>query len=1016
MKLVRLLLVGTAALAVLLGIAVVAAFNPRVQTWAARRALASRPALGATLGTVAAGLGRVEIRNLRVESRGAVLTLPAVEVELPLLAAGLKNRITITRLVAKGWTLDLTKVVQVGQIFDRDHRPGSPAVAEFSLLTSARAGAPEPAAAAAQLFQGLFAQLGLPVDLALDGVDLAGEIILPTARGHARFALTGGGLSENHEGRFELALTASLTSTTVSTLETNAVFTATMDTPRSFTRFGVTVDSTASGPQFPRGVKLSAATTATRTAAGETYAITLATAGKQLVDVHADFPLAARKLAGTWKIDARDSDLAPFVLGRVPPPFVAAGEGQFDFDASFAEVHAQGKLSAASDNLAAVRPELAALGALRLTADFDLAQIAGQIRVEHFVMEISGARPVVTVNSLQTVTYNYATRGLTAADPARDLFAVTLLGVPLAWPQPFMKDIVISGGDLKGGFVATATDGGFSLRPKAPLMAAGVSVAQAGKPLLREVDLSLNASVDYTPQGWQVVAAPLVFRSGEAAWLTLEARAGQLAGPNQPIKVAGKISAALPALLSQPVASGAVQLTRGDAAVEFAANLGVTQEIQTKLAFTNLETDPTLTPEKLPAISADLRADRAANGQITLNAPLLVDRDGRKSDLVFAGTLTPDAKGLTIAARISSTKLVIEDVKILAAPLASTSASVPSSASTSSTTAPVRDAAPAWAGVSGQIALALKEVVYSGTFQATEVTGTLRIDAGTVKFDGMRAGLGNGSDAKFSGAVTFDANAVAPYALNADLAVTDFDPAPLFKALNPGQPATVEGKFNVTSKLSGAAARLDEFSTTTRGDFQLSSKGGVFRGLPVSVSEKNEAVGRLAASVAMVGSALDALKGRKDDSEITSTAKAVSEVSRMFAAIPYDQLNVMLSRDATLNTVLKDFTLISPEMRLTGGGQTTHHAGTPLLQEALAMEFKLRARGHTGDLLKYLNKLEAQTDALGYAACTLPLKVKGTLGSPDTSELSNAIASLALEKGGVKDKASDLLNKLFGGK
>jgi hypothetical protein len=466
----------------------------------------------------------------------------------------------------------------------------------------------------------------------------------------------------------------------------------------------------------------------------------------------------------------------------------------------------------------------------------------------------------------------------------------------------------------------------------------------------------------------------------------------------------------LPALLAQPAAGGTMQLTRGDLAGDFAANLGPTQEIQAKLSLTNLEADPKITKEKLPAISADVRADIAAGGQITINAPLLIERDDRKSDLLFVGTLTPDAKGLTVVARVSSNRITVDDVKILAAPLAAPA----TTATTPGPAASIKDTAPPWAGLNGQIALALKEVVYSGLFQATDVGGTVRIEAGALKFEGGRAGFGNGSDAKISGALTFDAKAAAPYALNADLAVTEFDPAPIFKAMNPGQPATVEGKFNVTSKLSGAAARLDEFATTTRGDFLLSSKGGVFRGLPVSVSEKNETIGKLAKGVELVGSAFDVFKGRKDDSEVTSTAKAVSEVSRMLAAISYDQLNVALTRDAGLNTVLKDFTLISPEMRLTGGGQATHKEGTPLLDEALAMEFKLRARGHTGDLLKYLGKLEAQTDELGYAACTLPLKVAGTLGKPDTSELSNALTGIAIEKTGVKDKAGELLNKLFG--
>ena len=137
----------------------------------------------------------------------------------------------------------------------------------------------------------------------------------------------------------------------------------------------------------------------------------------------------------------------------------------------------------------------------------------------------------------------------------------------------------------------------------------------------------------------------------------------------------------------------------------------------------------------------------------------------------------------------------------------------------------------------------------------------------------------------------------------------------------------------------------------------------------------------------------------------------MAEVSKLLKAIQYDQLNVVLARDPALNTVLKDFTLIAPEMRLTGGGQATHKPGAPLLDEALAAEFKLRARGHTGDLLKYLGALDATADELGYAACTLPLKVGGTIGRPDTSELNNKLTTLAIEKSG----ALDLLNKLIPG-
>lgn len=1010
-KPVRLLLIGAAALVVLLVAAVVVASNHRFQTWAARRALASRPALHATLGSVSAGLDHVELKGLRVEANGAVLTLPALAADLSLISAGASHKILITRLVAKGWTLDLSKAVKVGQVFDLPSaRPVVLAPRGFSLLSSAYAAEPTAVATAAatQLFQGIFSQLQLPVDLALDGVDLAGDVILPSGGGTAKLTLTGGGLAAAREGRFALSLDATMTG--LNSLAVRATLIAAMDTPRTFTRVAAKVDVSASGLQFPQGVKLAADLAASRAAAREDYSLTLATEHKQLIAVQAAFPEHAVKLDGTWKLDVRTADLAPFTLGRTLPTFEAAGEGRFDTDAAFAAVHAVGKLDATVDRLAVIKPELASVGTVRLTAEFDLAQRGDTTHVERLNAALSGAQPVATVQSLQAFDFNAKTRELKAAEPARELLSLKLQGVPLAWAQPFLKTVIVTGGDLRGEFTATARDGGFALRGKAPLTAANVSLAQPGRPLLRALDLSVNVTADYTPQGWQAELAPLTASSAGIMLLTLEAKAGQLAGKDQPVKSAGKFSANLPAVLAQPLANGAVLLTKGDAAGEFAASLDAKQAIQAKLTLTNLVADPKLTAEKLPTLSADLRADIAANGQIVFSVPLLIERDGRKSDLAIGGTITPAAAGFGLDARVTSALLVVDDAQILAAPLAPAPAAAPATATVASKPAALETVAP-WSGVTGQVALALKKVVYSDTFQASDVTGTVRLDAGGLKLADFRAGLGTGSEAKLTGGVTFEAKAATPYALTADLAVNDFDPAPLFLALNPGQPATVEGKFTVVSTLSGRAVTLADLASAAHGDFRLSSKSGIFRGLPVSASSKVEGTGKLAGGIAFLGNLAGAVTGRKEYTDIANKAQAVADVAKFWQAIPYDQLSVVFTRDTALNTVLKDFSLISPEVRLAGNGRATHAAGAPLLDEALAMEFKLRARGHHGELLKYLGALDAQPDELGYAGCTLPLRVSGTIGKPDTSELNRALAALALEKTG----ASDLFNKLLGG-
>lgn len=1018
MKLSRFLLLASAALAVLVVVAVVLAFNSGFQTWVIRRVLAAHPELHTTVGSVAAGLGRVELRNVHVEAQGAVLTLPALRADLPMFSAGARRQVHISALVAKGWTLDLSKAHAVAAA---PVAVGTGLAAhEFSLLSSARAAEPA-AAAAAQVFRGVFAELKLPVDLTVDGLDLAGDVVLPVLpdkpSGRMRVTIAGGGLAAGSEGKFAVAVDAESAATAgpVTALSVRATLAATMDTPRTFTRLGAKADASATGPKFPRGVKLAADLAAVRADAGENYALTLAAENKQLFAAQAAFAPGDGKLTGTWKVDVRDTDLSPFTLGRPLPTFEANGEGAFDTDAGLAEIHGIGKINAAADNLVAVNPALAAMGAIRVVAEFDMAKRGDTTRVERLNVAIMGAQPVATVQSLQTFAVTVKDGRMTelkVADPARDLLGVVLQGVPLAWAQPFLKDVVMTGGDLQGALSASAQAGGFALRANAPVTVAGLSVRQASKPLVRAVDLALSGSAEYTPQGWQAEISSLTAKSGGATLLVVEAKAGRLAGGDEPLKVVGKFSAGLAALLAQPLANGALALTSGDAAGSFVATLDATQQIQAKFTLTNLAADPKLATDKLPDISADLRADIAANGQITLDVPVVIERSGRKSDIAFAGTLIPGKGALAVDARLTSGLLVLDDAKVLAAPFASV-AGTPATA-TATGSAPAK-AGPPWAGVSGQVTLALKKVVYSDSFQATNVAGTLRLDAGAAKLEKLTAGLGDGSDAQVSGGVTFDAKARNPYALAADLAVKDFDPAPLFRALNSGQPATVEGKFVVTSKLAGEALSIGDLVANTHGDFQLTSKGGVFRGLPVSVATKNDSVGKLAAGVAFVGSALDVFKGRKDDSEITSTAKAVTEVSKLLTAISYDQLSLVVTRDVSLNAALKDFTLISPEMRITGRGQTTHRAGRPLLEDAVAMEFKLRARGHTADLLKFLGKLETQPDELGYSGCTLPLKVGGTLGKPDTSELNNALAILAIEKSGVLDKAGDLLNRLIPG-
>ena len=1018
MKPARILLIFIGVLTVFALVTVGLAFNSGVQTWTAKKILTRQPSVNATLESVAIGLGRAEVKALRVEMNGAVLTVPSLTVELPIIAAAFAREVSVGKLTARGWTIDLSKTAAPPpastspiNVSPTPDGAATPVAATPHSVVAANQ------ASVARAFAGVLGQLRLPVDLALDGVDLEGEVILPPApRGgpavRARVTLVGGGLGVGKEGRFQLDLNATFTggNLAVNNVTLHSTLVAAMDSARTFSRFSAEPKAMAVGPQFPAGMTLSAVISATRTPGGESYTLTVANSAQQLVSATADLAAANRTLGGSWKVDLRSADLAPFALGHALPMFAATGEGTFSSDTGFAEIRAHGQLDVKADQLGVLKSELAALGAIRVLAEFDLAQRGDSTRIDRLKAELSGARPVAALQSLQAFEFNAKTGELKVADPARELVAITLHGVPLAWAQPFLPGLTLTGSDLRGEFAATANNGGMALRPRVPLAISGLTLAQAGQPRLEAVDLALNVSADYAPAGWQAEVTSLTLQSAGTKLFALKAKAGQMAGKDQPIKTAGEWSSSLPALLAQPAAANVAGIVSGNASGSFVATVAAATSVELTLALTELVADPKFSHEKLPAISVQVRADIGADGKIALNVPLLVTRDGRQSDITLAGSLLQTKPiGLTVDARLTSSQVFVEDVQLLAAPFAGGDSVNPASAAQ----AAGRDAEPVWSGVSGQLALSLKKVVYAQKFEVADIGGTIRINAGTVKLVGVRAGLGGGSELKLKGGLTFSPTAPEPYGVALDLDVLNFDPAPVLRALNPGQPPTVEGKFTVASKVTGNARNLGEIGKRAAGDFSLTSKSGVFRALSADISSKVATTTKTASTLATLGNLAGALTGRKDISDAASKAEAVASLAKMISAIEYDQLNVVFTRDAALNMTLKDFTLIAPELRLAGTGRIDAKAGLELAAQPLVMEFKLGARGTTGKLLKSLAALETEKpDDLGYFRSNLPLRVTGSLGKPDTSELQSALVKLAYEKSG----AGDLLNRFLGGK
>lgn len=1004
MKPARVVLLGLGILLALLLVVVAVAFNSSVQTWAARRALALNPELQGSVGFVSFGWSRVQMRDLRVVRDGAVLTLPSLEADVPLLSAGLRDSVQVRRLVAKGWTLDLSNARQltaVGRDLARHLARATPAQPRptaqgFSLLSSAYAAeAPAASTEAAAAFRGLFQQLQLPVDVSLDGVELDGEVVLPPhgqeGAIRARVVLQGGQLAAGREGQFNLDLTA--TKPDGDALSVQAKVTLAMDTPRTFARVGTVASATVSGTKLPAGVKLDITAEATRTATGESYRAQLARAAQQLANVQAELLNATAHISGTWKLDLQDVDLAPFAFGQQLPTFEALGEGGFETDTTFQEVHASGRLKASADHLEILRPELSAVGPTQITADFDVLQHGNSLRVERLTGELSRATaaPVATVRALQPFEFNLSTAELRVADPAQDLVGIVLTGVPIGWAQPFAGDFTLSGGDVRGEFVVGAREGGLALRPKRPLVFTGVTVSEAGRPLLRDLDVTLQASADYTPRGWQAQVVELSVRHRGALLFSLDAKAGQLAGADQAVKVTGRWSADLPGWASQPAVADELQLASGTAQGEFNASLDGTQSIETRLALLNL-TAPT--KERLPAINVEIRADKAADGRVTFRAPWLVEQGPRKSDLLLSGTFTPGTPA-TVDARLTGELVHVQDVQMFALLLPEAKAPAPPGTPASD------QPGPPWAAIGGQITLALKKVIYGESLEVTDVGGAVRLEPTALRLESVRAVFGPESDLKLTGGVNYNPSAAAAYAFTGDLVVRNLETGPVFRAMDPAKLPTVEARVDVNSHLTGQAPSLAKLAEQTRGNFEVTSKGGVFRALATVLPAERMQTAQSALSI--VGGLFGGSTGE--------TVNATLEIVKILSEIPFDQLSLKAERGANLDLLLQDFTLISPDVRLGGAGKLDYVPGRSLLEQSLDLQINLGARGRLGELLSQVKMLKTEKDTLGYSAFSTPIQIGGTLANTDTSDLKNKLLNIAVEKSGV----GDALNRILGG-
>jgi hypothetical protein len=973
--------------AVLAVVLVVAAISPLVQTWVAQFVLGRQTAFHGSVSSLSARFGHLEVADLRLNFDGVVLTVPNLEAALPVTTAIRGRRLLVRSLVAKGWTLDLSRSAgpagPAGQVQSPAAVTGPPAAPARSAAESARDAARD----AARAVLGAVSRWELPCDLSLDGVDLEGDVLVPvagrTAPARVHVTIKGGGMAAGRDGTFAFDAGTDLLDPNfaVTTFAAHGQLIAAMNTPRALRRVEIKAAVSASGGLFGNGVAVTADVAAARDAGGETYSVDLSSGDRHLATVSALFPGAAAQLSGTWKLDLRDSDVAQFVTGQTLPPFTAAGSGRFEADVAFTSVHAVGRLRGTTNQLDVVAPILGRLGAVAFDAGFDASQSGRSLRLDRFEVSLTGGTLAASMRALQPFTVDEAAGALQPMAPARDWAEVSCHGIPSDWLSGVVDGFGFSGGEAAGDFVVRQDQGTWALRSVKPFTAAGVAVVHDGRIVARRLDLELSVLADRGPAGWHFQAAPLKVGSGGRPLAELEVTASRAAGPDQPIAFQGAWKADLQAPAFQEAVPDLREMGGRSASGDFSGTAGAETKVEGKLQVVGRD--------EHRSVAASVQATVDESGRIEFLAPVKIAFGPSVSDVAVQGTLIHNGATPYLYLKLSGKEADLAHLRLLGGAAAAIEGLSLAAAAGPEAPAAVRDQHPFWGDWTGHVSLDFDHL-RAGALDLANVAGACAVDQSSIHVEGGRAALAGHHLENLAGSLAFDGAAGLPYQLKVTLSAEPIDAGAYFPAADAYGSPMIEGRFTVAATVEGAGTNLPDLLHRTQETVRLASTAGIVRVLKTDVDEAvpPETESKTGDTLGRIGSGIGSIFGVKGGigsgrRAVSPATQAAIDVVNATSEIGFDELTVTAVRGADRNIRLVDLAMTAGDLHITGSGQIAWVAGVPLRGRPLTVDLQFGARGQMAKLLSAAGLLSARKDGAGFTLLAQPLVFGGTLAHID---------------------------------
>jgi hypothetical protein len=986
MRYFRLLLLR-ALVATVLMVAVLAAlaFVPAVQTWVIERSLASHSPLDLQLGRAWAYPGHLQLENLELRTGGFSLKASKVDAELSLFAL-LRGRLECRSLRAEG----LRAQCNVSQSEASGTLGGLlPTLLREHGADAATAG-PMP---------------GLRL-IELDQLKLSGELRVAFSPAHPpgnlRFSLEGGGLGAGREARYTLGIESRDASLdTLGRVSGNFGLILSLDAEGRLIKLATTGGMDAEGGLLSAPAKLGLDGLLEGSPSGRRLHLQLSEQSRRLASIEGGWAQVGGGFSGSWALNLKDSDLAPFLPAGSLPRFELSGGGNLAAQPSAARLQLSGKLEGGLDCLERLGPSWPALGRISLRSEFDLEAAASLLLVRSLNLGLGAGEAQLELRAERAFSADLARRALVHQSEQGRLLSASFSRVPAKWIQWVAPSLSLSGGDLSGGFAVECREDGWSVTSLSPVEGRGLSLEAGGTAMLRDVDLSLETRLDVLAGGWQVEFSKLRIAGGDGILFDGILRLGRLSEPGSPLLSMGRCELDLPSCARQPACSWLAPLARGHAKAEFQLIASGKLEGHGVIRADDLVSAGD--EGKLPALAVELGLQRGADGVLSIEAPVRIGGgDSGASELRLSGTLRPGDEVLGIDLSVTGGRLLAAHLRPLLGGLFRAPASPRAAPGTGCP----------WSGLQGVVQFNLAQCVVDGQRRLEPLSGLLRVSPALLRFEQFKARqLPGAGGLQVEGTLAWEDGR---YRLEAGFAADSLDMGGFLQLAGCPEWNGLSARFDAKGSVHAVSAGFDSLLTDCSAQFELLSKGGTCRvlgtDLPSILAKKPAASTGLSSSIgSLLG--LRSQAQPKESQKLDEPSRMALDLAEYFARIPFDQLSLNLERRPGGELRLVEVSLIAPLVRLSGSGIIGAKEGSSFLSRPLDLRLGVLVRGRFSEMLGKAGQLDGTQDPLGYNGFAEGVRIGGSLAAPDTSDLRNRLLKVSFSK-----SSDDFFRRLLGGR